>query len=825
MLYARLFLMLIVPLSFPRLSFTQQPISLEHGRVVHTVAFSPVDASLVASAGRSGTIKLWDLQTDTVTTLRRHTDTVNAVAFSPNGELLASGGDDYSFKLWNIQNQQTIATLEHLTDEGRSQVKAVAFSPDGQLLATAGLEVKLWHVNNQQEVATLQHDQWVWAVAFSPDGQLLAAGDGAGTVKIWDVQKRQTIAQLEGDTTGVYSVAFSPDDRTFASAGYQGQIKLWSVENWELLGTLQNHGTAFAIGFSPNGRVLASTAHEVVILWSVESGERIASLMGHTGWVRGVAFSPNGVFLASGGDDRTVRVQNIEAHLQPLQQRDMVRLIYFLPRDRSFQQGIDTKLDTLIKDTQRFYAEQMRNYGFEGKTFTFESDVTGKAVVHYLNGNFADRYYHSDTLGKVMTEVNERFGISKNSYLIAIDSSEIIDTRWCGRGGFNWSGGGEAIIPASGNCFTLNTAAHELGHAFGLEHDFRSDAYIMSYGGGARYRLSHCAAEWLAASRFFNSLQTAFNEPTTIQMRSPLAYPPNAINLRFEVTDTDGLHQAQLLIPTAAGDPSDGVKLYGCKSLNGGMDLPEFIMTDLKAISGQEVSLRVIDVYGNLRQETYPIELDNIARVDVNGDKIVNVVDLVLVAAFFGQSSAPGVVLNSDVNGDRVVDVNDLLLVVAALENSPTAPTAHSQTFMANLQRWIGEAQQRNLGDKTFQKGIAVLEQFLASLRPPETALLPNYPNPFNPETWIPYHLAHPADVTLTVYDAKGVLVRQLDLGHQSAGYYTDRSRAAYWDGRNEHGESVASGVYFYQLRAGRSGLSVPQRRDYSQMRRMVIVK
>ena len=118
-----------------------------------------------------------------------------------------------------------------------------------------------------------------------------------------------------------------------------------------------------------------------------------------------------------------------------------------------------------------------------------------------------------------------------------------------------------------------------------------------------------------------------------------------------------------------------------------------------------------------------------------------------------------------------------------------------------------------------------MLEHLLSALTPKETALLPNYPNPFNPETWIPYHLAHAADVTLTVYDTKGTVVRQLDLGYQMAGYYTARSRAAYWDGRNDSGELVASGVYFYQLRAGRSGLSVPHRRDYTAMRRMVIVK
>ena len=436
-------------------TYTSKTDRFEHGGTIHTVAFSPVDASLVASAGGNGTIKLWDLQNNTVKTLRGHSDTVNSVAFSPNGELLASGGDDHRFKLWSVQNQQTIATLEHITGRNRSQIKDVAFSPDGQLLATAGWEAKLWSVPNQQEIATLQHNQWVWAVSFSPDGQLLATGDHEGTVRIWDVQDRQVIARLAGDTRAVYTVAFSPDGRTLATAGYQGQIKLWAVENWESLGTFQNPGTAYTIDFSPDGKALASTGHETVSLWSVENGESIASLTGHTGWVQGgCLFTRRNRFIASGGDDRVVRVQNIETHLQTLQQRDMVRLIYFLPSDRRAQWGIDTQLDTLIKDTQQFYAEQMQGSGFERKTFTFEADVTGKAVVHQVTGKFNDWYYRSDTLDKVMEEINEQFDRSKHLYLIAIDiSNERIDTHWCGRGGFEWSGGGKAIIPASGGCF------------------------------------------------------------------------------------------------------------------------------------------------------------------------------------------------------------------------------------------------------------------------------------------------------------------------------------------------------------------------------------
>jgi len=113
------------------------------------------------------------------------------------------------------------------------------------------------------------------------------------------------------------------------------------------------------------------------------------------------------------------------------------------------------------------------------------------------------------------------------------------------------------------------------------------------------------------------------------------------------------------------------------------------------------------------------------------------------------------------------------------------------------------------------KQSLIQLPELVAYEIPAETQLLPNYPNPFNPETWIPYHLANSSDVLLSIYDINGALVRELDLGHQRAGYYTDRSRAAYWDGRNEWGEQVASGIYFYQLRAG----------DYLKLRKMVIIK
>ena len=112
-------------------------------------------------------------------------------------------------------------------------------------------------------------------------------------------------------------------------------------------------------------------------------------------------------------------------------------------------------------------------------------------------------------------------------------------------------------------------------------------------------------------------------------------------------------------------------------------------------------------------------------------------------------------------------------------------------------------------------KTLIYLQQLIAMARPEKTQLLANYPNPFNPETWIPYELATDTDVRITIYTSTGVVVRALQLGHQTAGYYTDRERAAYWDGRNALGEQVASGIYFYQLETD----------EMSTLRKMVILK
>ena len=201
---------------------------------------------------------------------------------------------------------------------------------------------------------------------------------------------------------------------------------------------------------------------------------------------------------------------------------------------------------------------------------------------------------------------------------------------------------------------------------------------------------------------------------------------------------------------------------------------------------------------------------------DVNSDGVVNILDLILVASGL-ENEGPN--LAADVNGDGVVSILDLVLVAGMFGDAAAAPSAQPQvpeTLTAvEVQQWLTDARVLEVRDPITKRGFVMLGQLLAALTPTETELLSNYPNPFNPETWIPYRLAEAAFVTLTIYDLSGQVVRTLEVGHRIAAVYENRSKAIYWDGRNDFSEQVASGVYFYHLSAD----------DFSATRKMVILK
>jgi WD40 repeat protein len=247
-----------------------------------------------------------EVKTRDIATLLGPQARVNAIAFSPDGRLLASSGDDV--RLWDVTRRRLWAILGRHPD-GSGEV---AFSPDGRLLASAGGEgsVKLWDVASRREVAALPgiHNFRPHAL-FSPDGRLLATTSGY-TVKLWDVASRREVATLRGHVSWIPALAFSPDGKLLASGGGDSSLFLWDVTSHRRIVTLVGQKAAIrSVAFSRNSRTVATGYMDGTIrLWDLSSGQEVTTLRGHAQMINQLAFFPGGKLLASGSDDQTVRL-------------------------------------------------------------------------------------------------------------------------------------------------------------------------------------------------------------------------------------------------------------------------------------------------------------------------------------------------------------------------------------------------------------------------------------------------------------------------------------------------------------------------------------
>ena len=315
-----------------------------------------------------------------------------------------------------------------------------------------------------------------------------------------------------------------------------------------------------------------------------------------------------------------------------------VRMIYFLPNDRPFRQEVVDRMKVTIRQIQTFYAEQMQAHGHGSKTFRFEIDAQGDPVVHRLDGQYPDSHYLDNTPATV-DEFKQVFDTEANNvYLVVIDNSidaigSVNGRRVAGVGG----GGrnqGSALVPGG---FSFHTAAHELGHAFGLHHDFNDDAYIMSYGGDQRLSLSVCNAEFLAVHPYFNSdISDEATPGPTIELISTSVYTAGSksVSIQLKVSDSDGLHQVILFVRTkephsAAG----GSEVKDCLGLSGEREaivefdydgvIPSDGFTRLGNPDEHPISVKAVDIQGNVDYEYFELICENcpLTLTKISGDK------------------------------------------------------------------------------------------------------------------------------------------------------------------------------------------------------------
>lgn len=273
------------------------------GLTVNAVAFSP-DGRLLATGGDDDLIIIWDSASGhELRALVGHSGYVNSLSFSPDGRLLASGSSDSLIKLWDMTGGAEIQTLAG----HKGIVNEVAFSPNGSILASAGEDgtIRLWDVKGGKETATFSGESGgVSSLALSPDGRLLAGGINDSLVRIWDISTQKAVFDLPGHSDSVISLAFNPDGKTLASGSMDKNVKIWSVASGKELRTIEDsRERVYDLAFSPDGRTLAGGSLGTM-LWDASTGKLLSELRppGEVESVYAIAFSPDGKTLATGSN-------------------------------------------------------------------------------------------------------------------------------------------------------------------------------------------------------------------------------------------------------------------------------------------------------------------------------------------------------------------------------------------------------------------------------------------------------------------------------------------------------------------------------------------
>src|SRR6266516_1716428 len=282
-----------------------------HTAAVQALAFSP-DEQMLATGSWDGMIKLWNLENGALLWLGQHTGSIHRLAFTPDGHTLASGGDDAVIRLWDVSTGKPLQTLSSQS----SPIYALAWSPDGCLLAGGRFDgsIHLWEMQGGQAAQPgasrilTGHSGPVWSLAFAPDRCTLASGSFDRTVRLWDVERLEVRETLAGHTAPVNTVAWSPDGRWLSSGSRDQTIWLWDVERASSRTTFHGHtAVVHDLAFLPDGRSLLSGSEDGSLrVWDVERGQgaRVIQVYGVT--LYDVAWNPAGTGLASAGSDTLV---------------------------------------------------------------------------------------------------------------------------------------------------------------------------------------------------------------------------------------------------------------------------------------------------------------------------------------------------------------------------------------------------------------------------------------------------------------------------------------------------------------------------------------
>ena len=740
----------------------QKQVGFHPGYII-SADYSP-DSRILASGGLDGAVILWDASTgDKMKTLQVSEWRVDKVQFSPNGRYLA-GYAMRSASIWDVETGQN-KPLEHV-----SIVTAGAFSPDDQTFAGSGVwdqNIFIWDIETGEIRTKLSGiNGFIRSIDYSPDGRLIAAG-GTDGVYIWDVRTAAMTASLKNAPNAyVRQIAFLPDGRSVSvlileknddAALYLGTAHLLNAESGALIRSIG--GDFWRAGLSPDGRSLISENLEgEVYLWDVERGEIKAELEGK---YISPLFSPDSRTAALRGAHHTGRLWDVKTGKIKAEMWDRADLnIRAFAPDGSALAAADDAIQIWNIANRRLVTE-MEGHGSGIDTVAFTPD--GLSI---FSASSVDAPYYGRP------------------------SARLWDIK---TGGLNW--GMEQIESAA-----MSPDGTSAAISF-----YRAIQITDPLTGEAAAELDVYSAGAMAFSP--DGKRLAFSRPASnygeIRVWDIAA---DKVSKRFQST-LGRIH-------SIAYSP-DG------KTIAGGGEFETLILWD--AHSGQpvkELESRAGDVYS--------------VAFSPSGSRLASAGEDGAVRLWNLETGQTGWILEGHSGGALTVAYSPDGRTLASggedgtirLWDAATGElnrTIETQSEPVSAVAFSADSRSLVSGGKNGRVLLWRLEKLpiqWSDVKRPDSpffknALLPNYPNPFNPETWIPFDLAKQSAVTITIYNAAGRTVRVLELGELPAGSYRAKEKAAFWDGRNSLGAPAASGVYFARIQAG----------GYSETRRMVLLK